>query len=425
MTRIFLRFLPAAIALAIACTPTTTSSSRPSPTVQGAQNSPASSATMTAPASASAGAGVSGDATGGKAGDLRLGLDLLLEEHVYLAGFATSEALLGNDAGFKGAAAVLDTNTVGLGKAIGTAYGSDAEAKFLELWRAHIGMFAAYAKGAAAKDDAAKQKARADLDGYRRDFDAFITGANPNLPKGAVAELLVPHVEHLTAAIDGVASGDFQAGFSALKMAADQTEKIADPLAIAIVKQFPDKFPGNPTSKAVDLRVTLNDLLGEHVYLAGLPVRMALAGSDPGFKAGAAVLDENTVELSKAIGSVYGAEAEAKFLELWRAHIGMFVEYTQRAAANDDAKKSKAKADLDGYRRDFDAFITGANPNLPKGAVASLLVEHVDGIVKAIDALAAKDYAAGYRDLKMAEDHSQMIADPLSGAIVKQFPAKF
>ena len=145
-----------------------------------------------------------------------------------------------------------------------------------------------------------------DLDGYRKDFDAFLTGANPNLPKGAVADLLVDHVEHLPAAIDAIASGDLQAGFDMLKMAADQSQKIADPLAAAIVKQYPDKFPGKVDAKAVDLRVTLNNLLGAHVYLAGLPVRMALAGSDPGFKAGAATLDRNSVELSKAIGSVYG-----------------------------------------------------------------------------------------------------------------------
>ncbi len=399
----------ACLAVAVACG--SPGASTPSPTVA------APSPTMMASPSAAI-------TSATKAADLRVALNTQLEEHVYLAGFAVAEALLGNTPGFEGGAAALDMNSVELSKSIGTVYGADAEKKFLELWRAHIGMFVSYTQGAATKDQAKKDKAMSDLDGYRKDFDAFLTGANPNLPKGAVADLLVDHVKHLTVTIDAIASGDLQAGFDMLKMAADQSQKIADPLAAAIVKQYPDKFPGKVDAKAANLRVTLNNLLGAHVYLAGLPVRMALGGSDPGFKAGAATLDRNSVELSKAIGSVYGTDAEKKFLELWRAHLGMFVAYTQASAKSDAAGKQKALDDLSGYRADFDAFLTGANPNLPKGAVASLLVMHVTGISKAIDALAAKDYKSAYPDLKRAEDHSQMIADPLAEAIVKQFPDK-
>ena len=391
---------------------------------------PASSSSSSSPSASSAASSTmkaspsTAVTTKTKAADLRTALNLQLDEHVYLAGFAVSEALLGNTPGFEGAAKALDTNSVELSKSIGSVYGADAEKRFLELWRAHIGMFVAYTQGVAAKDTAKMSKAKADLDGYRKDFDAFLSGANPNLPKGAVAELLVPHVQHLAGAIDAVGAGDLATGFDMLKTAADQSQKIADPLSAAIVKQFPDKFTGDPSSKAADLRVTLNNLLGSHVYLAGLPVRMALGGSDPGFKAGLATLDKNSVELSKAIGSVYGTAAEARFLELWRAHLGMFVAYTQAVAKNDAAGKTKALADLDGYRADFDAFISGANPNLPKGAVANLLVMHVTGIAKAIDLLAAKDYASAYPQLKTAEDHSMMIADPLAEAIVIQFPDK-
>lgn len=389
------------------------------------QQTPAATSTPAAATAAPASAAASPSGATSKAADLRVSLNLQLTEHVYLAGFAVAEALLGNAPGFEGGAAALEQNTVELGKTIGAAYGADAEKRFLELWRAHIGMFVAYTQAAAKNDAAGKQKAVSDLESYRRDFDAFLTGANPNLPKGAVAELLGPHIQHIAGAVDGIAGGDLAKGFDSLKTAADHSQKIADPLAGAVAKQFPQKFPGDGATKAGDLRVALNNLLGSHVYLAGLPVRMALGGSDPGFKAGAATLDKNTVELGKAIGSVYGADGEKKFLELWRAHIGMFVAYTQGAAANDAAAKQKAVSDLDGYRRDFDAFLSGANPNLPKGAVAQLLTMHVSGLAKSVDQLAAKDYRSAYVTLKGAEDHSQMIADPLADAILKQFPDKF
>jgi hypothetical protein len=179
--------------------------------------------------------------------DLRVNLNLLTQEHVYLAGAATGAAIGGREAEFKSAAAELDENTVALSKMIGSVYGADAEQAFLGLWRAHIGFFADYAMGAATKDQAKQQKARADLDGYRNDIDAFLTGANPNLPKGAVAELFRAHVDHLTMAIDAQAAGDATKAYDTLHMAAGQSHMIADPLAAAIIAQFPEKFDAMAT----------------------------------------------------------------------------------------------------------------------------------------------------------------------------------
>ena len=315
------------------------------------------------------------------AANLRVTLNQLGSEHVYLAGYAFAAALGGRSDEFKVAADTTDKNTQELGAAIGSVYGPDAQTKFLALWRAHIGFFVDYAMGAAAKDDAKKMKARADLDGYRNDIDAFLTGANPNLPKGVVAQLFAAHVVHLTTVIDDMVAGDTAGAYDMLHMAAHQTEEIMDPLSGAIVKQFPDKFPGDPMSPAASLRVALNDLGSEHVYLAGLAFDSALGGRNDEFNVAAMTTDKNTQELGAAIGSVYGADAQTKFLALWRAHIGFFVDYAMGAAAKDDAKKQKARSDLDGYRNDIDAFLTGANPNLPKGAVAQLFAAHVLSLI--------------------------------------------
>lgn len=182
-----------------------------------------------------------------------------------------------------------------------------------------------------------------------------------------------------------------------------------------------------PTSNtpAAGLRTTLNGILQEHVYLAGAATGAALAGRQGEFQAAAGALDANSVAMSKAIGSVYGDAAEQAFLPLWRAHITMFVDYTQAVAANDTAKKTKALADLDAYRTDFDVFLSGANPNLPRGAVAELLKPHVTGLAMAIDAQAANDPTRAYMLLREAAAHMPMIGDPLTEAIVKQFPQRF
>src|SRR5579859_7178268 len=359
------------------------------------------------------------------AANLRVTLNQLGAEHVYLAGYAFAAALAGRQDEFKVAADATDKNTQELGAAIGSVYGPDAQTKFVALWRAHIGFFVDYANAAAAKDDAKKTKARADLDGYRNDIDAFLSGANPNLPKGVVAQLFAAHVVHLTTVIDDLVAGDTAGAYDMLRMAARQTQEIMDPLSGAIVKQFPDKFSGDPMSPAASLRVALNDLGSEHVYLAGLAFDSALGGRTDEFNVAAMTTDKNTQDLAAAIGSVYGPDAQTKFLALWRAHIGFFVDYAMGAAAKDEAKKVKARADLDGYRNDIDAFLTGANPNLPKGAVAQLLAAHVDHLKTVIDDMVAGDTAGAYDMLYMAAHQTEEIMDPLSAAIVKQFPDKF
>jgi len=56
----------------------------------------------------------------------------------------------------------------------------------------------------------------------------------------------------------------------------------------------------------------LNRLLAEHVFLASSATGGALGNRDAQFKAAAAELDGNSVDLSKAIGSAYGPDAAAE-----------------------------------------------------------------------------------------------------------------
>src|SRR5213593_2790999 len=179
-----------------------------------------------------------------KASGLRSTLNTLFQEHIYLAAAATGAALGGRDAEFKAAAAALDANSVAISKAIGSVYGQGAEDAFLPLWRKHIGMVVEYTVGVATNDKAKQDKAVADLIGYTQDFVAFLQSANPNLPKSVVADLVKHHVVTLKAVIDAQASKDQARTFATLRTAAGHMQMIADPLAEAIVKQFPDKFGG-------------------------------------------------------------------------------------------------------------------------------------------------------------------------------------
>jgi hypothetical protein len=176
---------------------------------------------------------------------------------------------------------------------------------------------------------------------------------------------------------------------------------------------------------ASELRASLNRLLQEHVYLAGAATGAALAGRDAEFKAAASALDDNGVDLSRMIGSVYGADAGSAFLALWRRHIGFAVDYTVGVATGNKSKADDAVNALVGYAQDFAAFLSSANPNLPKDAVASLVKTHVVTLKDVVDAQAAKDPARTFMALRSAAGHMSMIADPLAAAIARQFPDKF
>ncbi len=359
------------------------------------------------------------------ASGLRTALNSLLGEHVILASAATGAALDGRDMEFKAAAGALDADSVDIAKAIGSAYGADAERAFLPLWRRHIGFAVDYTIGVATKDKAAQQNAVSALMAYTQDFGAFLESANPNLPKSVVADLVKHHVVTLKEVVDAQAAKDHSRAYAAQRAATAHMAMIADPLTGAIVKQFPDKFTGDPQAAAASLRTALNVALREHVYLAGAATNAALGGREVEFKAAASALDANSVDIAKAIGSVYGRDAEQAFLPLWRRHIGFFVDYTVGVATKDSAKQDKAVSDLIGYTQDFGAFLQSANPNLPKTVVADLVKHHVITLKEVVDAQASKDQAKAFTAVRAAAAHMQMIADPLAEAIVKQFADRF
>ncbi len=359
------------------------------------------------------------------AADLRANLNALLGEHVLIAAVATSHALGGREAAFNGAAGGLDANSVDLSKAIGAVYGADAEKAFLPLWRKHIGFFVDYTTGVASKDKAKQDKAVADLVGYSQDFGAFLSSANPNLPKSAVADLVKSHVVTLKDVVDAQAAGDWPKAYTAIRSAYHHMQMIGDPLAAAITKQFPERFPGAVNSAASTLRTTLNLALREHAIVAAMATGSALGGREGEFKAAATALDGNSIDIAKAIGSVYGADAEKAFLPLWRKHIGFVVDYTTGLATKDKAKQDKAVADLVRYADDFGAFLSSANPNLPKSTVAELVKGHILTLKDVVDAQAAREWPKVYANLRAAASHMAMIADPLGMAITKQFPERF
>jgi hypothetical protein len=359
------------------------------------------------------------------AAQLRSDLTGLLQEHVVLAAATTGAALGGRQDEYTAAAAAVDANSEALTAAMGTVFGQQAADAFRPLWKKHIGFVVDYTTGLAMGDKTKQTKAVESLVAYTQEFGAFLNSALPALPVATVADLVKTHILSLKDVIDAQAAKDPAKAFTALRTASAHMGMIAAPLAGAIAEKFPDKVTGTASGGPADLVTTLNTAFREHVFLAAAATGAALGGRTPEFNAAAKAVDANSEAITSAVGSVFGAPAGEAFRPLWKKHIGFVVDYTTGLAAKDKAKQDKAVEALVAYTQEFGAFLNSAVPALPKDAVAELVKTHILTLKDAIDAQAAKNWAKAYTAERAAAGHMHMIANPLAGAIVKQFPDKF
>ena len=327
-----------------------------------------------------------------EAAELRAALSGLLQEHVYLAGYAVDAAYsFGPDsAEFELAAEALDTNSVELADVIGEAGDDDDREAFLSLWRDHIGFFIDYALAAAADDDDGRQDALDDLDGYTDAAGGFFEEiSDGELPAEAVTDSLDGHIDTLAAAIDAFAAGDPNA-FDDLKAAADHVVGGGTVLAGGFAAAL--ELEGDTESEASALRTTLAAGLQEHVYLAGITVKNAYAaGLDSGeFEAAVGTLDTNSVQLADGIGELAGEDNRDAFLSLWRDHIDFFVDYAVATAGDDEQGQADAIDDLAGYTDSAGRFFEEISAGeLPADAIADSLRDHIVTLGGAIDSLDA------------------------------------
>lgn len=170
------------------------------------------------------------------------------------------------------------------------------------------------------------------------------------------------------------------------------------------------------SSKAADLRVSINLLLGEHLILAAKATGAALGGPARAneFSAYGTALNKNGIDLGDLVGAAYGDAAKTSFNSLWSAHNGFFVDYTTGVATNDSAKKTMAVSNLTtNYVPQFSTLIAAAT-GLPMPAVQDLVMTHVTTTKAIVDAQGAQDWPGTYTAIRAAFAHMQMLADPIA-----------
>jgi hypothetical protein len=233
------------------------------------------------------------------------------------------------------------------------------------------------------------------LKGFVPQFAKLIAGLT-SISVASTTQLQIQQLMQLKEVIDKEAAQSYAAMYPGLRLAYATSTLIGDALAISVVQQFPDKYPGDPSNKGVDERVALNDLLQEHSYLATMTTDAAVNKRTAEQSAAASSLGANAEALSALFTELRGSVAGASIGELWGARNSDLIAY----ATNGDAA---ARQDL------TEKFVTRFYALSP--VAADSVRGQVLATIKVIDDQRTKAFKAVAGDDKAAAAAMQVIAD--------------
>jgi len=321
-----------------------------------------------------------------KAADFRTRLDLLLAEHTMLAAKQAIAASNHTDV-YAGYLVLLTANSNSLVDLVRSAYGNTAANQFDQAWRIQNGYLIDYTIGLVTHNDAKSNGAMSGLlNGFVPQLAKLIASLT-SISVASTSQLQTQLIAQLKEVIDTEVAQTYTAMYPALRLAYATSALVGDALAISVVQQFPDKFPGDASNKSVDARVSLNGLLQEHSYLATMTTDAAFNQRTAEQTAAAASLGANAEALSKLFAEVVGSAAGASVQQLWGARNSDLIAY----ATTGDAAARQGLTDK--FVTRFYGIAPTAAANARDQALATIKVID-DQRAKAFKAIAADDRAA-------------------------------
>ncbi|MGE5027110.1 MAG: hypothetical protein ACM3JK_01410 [Betaproteobacteria bacterium] len=133
-------------------------------------------------------------------------------------------------------------NAKNIGDAIAGFYGKEAGDKLFKLLAGHYGAVKDYMNASFKGDKKAETAATDKATKNAEEIASFLSSANPYLPKDVLFSLLAAHYGHHVTQIDNVAAKDFAAEAHNWDAMLKHINGVADTLAGALAKQFPEKM---------------------------------------------------------------------------------------------------------------------------------------------------------------------------------------
>jgi hypothetical protein len=242
----------------------------------------------------------------------------------------------------------------------------------------------------AGNDTSTKQTARtvllADADAY----GSWQAEASKGRVKASDAAAGVRmHVEELMRQADAYAARDYARAYRIERAAYEHMFTAGAALAKAGVTPEVAVGLDAPPEK---LRSAFAMLLGEHMELLVDAQRATFAGTQE-FEAAAAQVNANTTALTKAMAGIVGPTKAAEFQTAWANHVEGLMAYTTAVAGNDEAAKTTAKENLDGFAERLALYFSDVVRNvLATDPLTDAITAHDAHLINQVDAYAAKDY---------------------------------
>lgn len=191
----------------------------------------------------------------------------------------------------------------------------------------------------------------------------------------------------------------------------------------ALAQQSAAPAASQRSPKVAETSAALRDLWVGHIFWVRNVVTATLANNTAARTVADKAAVANAKQIAASIEPFYGKPASDQLFTLLAGHYGAVKQYLD--AGTDKAKQDAASKAMNDNVAEITTFLSAANPNLPKGAVLSILAAHGGHHVAQIQQLRAKQYDQEAQTWEAMKKHMYILADTLADAIAKQFPDKF
>jgi hypothetical protein len=182
---------------------------------------------------------------------------------------------------------------------------------------------------------------------------------------------------------------------------------------------------GAHLSDVADTKATMRELWAGHIFW----IRNVVLDNATGNPAARDIADKEVVANAKQIAGTispfYGEAASNTLFTLLADHYASIKAYSDATVVGDKPQEDAALAHLASNADDIALFLSEANPYLSKDTVRGLIAAHGAHHIAQIIQLQEHDYKREAQTWRVMRQHVDVIADALTTALSKQFPAKF
>jgi hypothetical protein len=178
------------------------------------------------------------------------------------------------------------------------------------------------------------------------------------------------------------------------------------------------------TSKSEQLRTAMHKLWEDHIVWTR-NVILNIMDDLPGTEQAVNRLLQNQDDIGNAVKPFYGEAGGKELTRLLREHITVAADLLKAAKEGNNSAFETANKKWIANADEISGFLGKANPNWKLEDMKKMMHDHLTLTTEEAVARLKKDYAADVKAYDKVHEEILLMADMLTGRIIKQFPAKF